>query len=257
MHGVQRKISIIRGRNLMVIVQVSIWEGITPEDKKKIVEDVTKVFEDIGVPREEIRIVIYEAPKGNWATGGELHSERYTHSLSKKKELESGDESSTSKMIDIVASASVANSTSKTSLQNKEFNEAVFRVEELKTHSTEEVKIHNPEELKPLGETLILESERGTKLYQDRLIHEGKLYPISEMKQASTKAGFIHALLEILFKDGKLQSFYVGNVPNMPIINTANIISSGSKNDHANNGFKDAAEQWAAAINMLIATNSK
>ena len=59
----------------MPIVQVSVWEGMTPENKKKTVEGITKVFEDLGVPKEAVHIVIYEAPKSNWATGGKLHSE--------------------------------------------------------------------------------------------------------------------------------------------------------------------------------------
>lgn len=60
----------------MPIVQVSVWQGITFENKKKVVEGITKVFEDLGVPNEAVEIVIYEAPKSNWATGGQLHSER-------------------------------------------------------------------------------------------------------------------------------------------------------------------------------------
>jgi 4-oxalocrotonate tautomerase len=51
----------------------------SPENKKKTVEGITKVFEDLGVPKEAVEIVIYEAPKGNWATGGQLHSERLAH----------------------------------------------------------------------------------------------------------------------------------------------------------------------------------
>ena len=47
----------------MPIVQVSVWEGITPENKKKTVEGITKVFEDMGVPKDAVHIVIYEAPK--------------------------------------------------------------------------------------------------------------------------------------------------------------------------------------------------
>jgi 4-oxalocrotonate tautomerase len=61
----------------MPIVQVSVWEGMTFENKKKTVKGITKVFEDLGVPREAVEIVIYEAPKCNWATGGQLHSERH------------------------------------------------------------------------------------------------------------------------------------------------------------------------------------
>ena len=63
----------------MPIVQVSVWDGITPGNKKKMVEGITKVFEDLGIPKEAVTIVIYESPKSNWATGGQLHSERYTN----------------------------------------------------------------------------------------------------------------------------------------------------------------------------------
>jgi len=66
----------------MPIVQVSVWEGITSENKKKAVEGITKVFEDMGVPKEAVHVVIYEAPKSNWATGGVLHSERHAQTPS-------------------------------------------------------------------------------------------------------------------------------------------------------------------------------
>jgi 4-oxalocrotonate tautomerase len=52
------------------------------ENKKKTVEGITKVFEDLGIPKEAVEIVIYEAPKSNWATGGQLHSERHAHTRS-------------------------------------------------------------------------------------------------------------------------------------------------------------------------------
>ena len=63
----------------MPIVQVSVWEGISQENKRKVVEGITKVFVDLGVPKDAVEIVIYEAPKSNWATGGQLHSERLAH----------------------------------------------------------------------------------------------------------------------------------------------------------------------------------
>jgi 4-oxalocrotonate tautomerase len=66
----------------MPIVQVSVWEGMTPENKKIAVEGITKVFEDMGVPKEAVHIVIYEAPKSNWATGGKLHSEKHAQTPS-------------------------------------------------------------------------------------------------------------------------------------------------------------------------------
>jgi 4-oxalocrotonate tautomerase len=59
----------------MPVVQVSVWEGMSPDNKRKTVEGITKVFEEMGIPRDAVTIVIYEAPKSNWATGGKLHSE--------------------------------------------------------------------------------------------------------------------------------------------------------------------------------------
>ena len=60
----------------MPLIQVSVWKGISLENKKKIVEGITKVFEDLGVQKQAVEIIIYEAPKSNWATGGQLHSEK-------------------------------------------------------------------------------------------------------------------------------------------------------------------------------------
>lgn len=59
----------------MPVIEVSVWEGMSLENKKKTVEGITKVFEDIGIPKDAVTIVIYEAPKSNWASGGKLHSE--------------------------------------------------------------------------------------------------------------------------------------------------------------------------------------
>jgi 4-oxalocrotonate tautomerase len=63
------------------VVQVSFWAGITEESKKKLVEGVTRVFEELGIPREAVEVIICEVPKTNWATGGQLHSENPKLSL--------------------------------------------------------------------------------------------------------------------------------------------------------------------------------
>jgi 4-oxalocrotonate tautomerase len=59
------------------VVQITVWAGMSKENKKKVVEGFTKVLEDIGIPREAVAVIIYETPKTNWATGGQLHSEKY------------------------------------------------------------------------------------------------------------------------------------------------------------------------------------
>jgi len=59
------------------VVQVSVWAGMSEENKKKVVEGITRVIEELGVPREAITIIIYEVPKTDWASGGQLHSEKF------------------------------------------------------------------------------------------------------------------------------------------------------------------------------------
>jgi 4-oxalocrotonate tautomerase len=59
------------------VVELTVWSGITLENKKKVVEGITRVLEEVGIPRDAITIIMREEPKENWATGGELHSERF------------------------------------------------------------------------------------------------------------------------------------------------------------------------------------
>ncbi len=59
----------------MPIVIVEMWEGRTIEQKKQLVEGITSSFAKIGVPPEQVNIIIKDNPKHNWATGGKLASE--------------------------------------------------------------------------------------------------------------------------------------------------------------------------------------
>jgi 4-oxalocrotonate tautomerase len=61
------------------VVQVSVWVGMSEENKKKVVEGMTKVLEELGIPREAITVILYEVPKSNWASGGKLHSEKFAN----------------------------------------------------------------------------------------------------------------------------------------------------------------------------------
>lgn len=60
---------------LMPVVQVSVWAGMSSENKKKTVEGIAKVFTDMGIPSQATTVIIVEIPRENWATGGKLHSE--------------------------------------------------------------------------------------------------------------------------------------------------------------------------------------
>ncbi|MEM2007468.1 MAG: tautomerase family protein [Sulfolobales archaeon] len=61
----------------MPLVEVTMWAGVRLEVKKRLAEGITEVFEELGIPREAVTVVIREVPKENWATGGQLHSERF------------------------------------------------------------------------------------------------------------------------------------------------------------------------------------
>ena len=63
----------------MPVVEVSVWSGISDEAKKKLVEGITDVMAELGIPREAITIIIHEEPKSNWASGGQLHSKRFAN----------------------------------------------------------------------------------------------------------------------------------------------------------------------------------
>jgi 4-oxalocrotonate tautomerase family enzyme len=52
------------------VVQVSVWAGMSEENKKKVAEGMTRVLEELGIPREAVTVIIYEAPKTNWALVG-------------------------------------------------------------------------------------------------------------------------------------------------------------------------------------------
>ena len=61
----------------MPVVQVSVWDGMSKEAKKKVAEGMTKVLADLGIPKEAVTVIFLEIPKVNWATGGELHTEKF------------------------------------------------------------------------------------------------------------------------------------------------------------------------------------
>jgi len=59
----------------MPLITVEMFEGRTIEQKKKLVEGITSVLANIGVPADHLHIIIKDVAKHNWATGGRLASE--------------------------------------------------------------------------------------------------------------------------------------------------------------------------------------
>ena len=55
----------------MPVVRITMWTGRTAEQKKKLIESVTKaVCESIGCRQEAVYIILDDMPKENWGSGG-------------------------------------------------------------------------------------------------------------------------------------------------------------------------------------------
>ena len=61
----------------MPTYHVEMMEGRTAEQKRKLVEEITRVSVDVlGGSPESVDIVITDVKRENWATGGKLWSEQ-------------------------------------------------------------------------------------------------------------------------------------------------------------------------------------
>ena len=61
----------------MPIVQVNVWEGFGEERVRAVIQNITKVFVDLGVPQHAVEVVVHEIPRTHWGIGGELASEKF------------------------------------------------------------------------------------------------------------------------------------------------------------------------------------
>jgi 4-oxalocrotonate tautomerase len=60
----------------MPTYHIEMFEGRTPEQKKKLVEEITRVtVEVLGGSPDSVDIIISDIKRENWATGGKLWSE--------------------------------------------------------------------------------------------------------------------------------------------------------------------------------------
>jgi len=53
------------------------WPGRDAKVKKNIIEGITKVFEDNGIPSQAVEVILVEIPKENWGLGGVPASEKF------------------------------------------------------------------------------------------------------------------------------------------------------------------------------------
>jgi len=61
----------------MPLVQVYVWKGFGEEKAKRVVENITKVFVDLDIPKNAVEVIINEIPKSHWGIGGEPASEKF------------------------------------------------------------------------------------------------------------------------------------------------------------------------------------
>ncbi|MEM2849790.1 MAG: tautomerase family protein [Candidatus Bathyarchaeia archaeon] len=63
----------------MPIAHVYVWSGFSNGAKKKVIEGITELFTEIGIPAEAVEVLVHEVPRENWGVGGEQACEKFKH----------------------------------------------------------------------------------------------------------------------------------------------------------------------------------
>jgi 4-oxalocrotonate tautomerase len=50
----------------MPIVHVNVWEDFGEEKVKTVIQEITKVFVDLGVPEYAVEVIVHDIPKSHW-----------------------------------------------------------------------------------------------------------------------------------------------------------------------------------------------
>ncbi len=58
----------------MPVVIIETWSGKSEDQKATLIRGITRVFEEIGVTKDQVQIIIHDVPKANWGMCGELAS---------------------------------------------------------------------------------------------------------------------------------------------------------------------------------------
>ena len=61
----------------MPIVHVHVWKGFGEEKAKTVIQSITKVFVDLGIPEQAVEVLVHETPRSHWGIGGEPASEKF------------------------------------------------------------------------------------------------------------------------------------------------------------------------------------
>jgi 4-oxalocrotonate tautomerase len=63
------------GGGNMPIVHANVWEGFGQKNAKTVIQGITKVFVDMGIPAHAVEVVLHEIPKSHWGVAGQPASE--------------------------------------------------------------------------------------------------------------------------------------------------------------------------------------
>jgi 4-oxalocrotonate tautomerase len=64
-------------RYKMPVIHVNVWEGFGQEKAKITIQNITKVFVDLGIPTQAVEVIVHEIQKSHWGIGGEPASEKF------------------------------------------------------------------------------------------------------------------------------------------------------------------------------------
>ena len=56
------------------VVIVETWAGKSDEQKAVVIRGITRVFGEVGVPADQVTVIIHDNPKSNWGVMGEQAS---------------------------------------------------------------------------------------------------------------------------------------------------------------------------------------
>jgi len=70
----------------MPIVHVNVWKGFGAEKAKAVIQKITEVFVELGIPAHAVEVIVHEIQKSHWGIGGEPASEKFKDMPSAEEE---------------------------------------------------------------------------------------------------------------------------------------------------------------------------
>jgi 4-oxalocrotonate tautomerase len=61
----------------MPVIHIHVWEGFGKEKTRIVMQKITQVFVDIGIPPQAVEIIVHEIPKTHWGVSGRPASEKF------------------------------------------------------------------------------------------------------------------------------------------------------------------------------------